>query len=1195
MTLGEVFRFEVEYRVRQPSTWVYALVLFGIPFLLMHAINGSSQYLNAPVMVMQASAILGSIGMLVTAGIFGDAASRDVQTRMHSLFYTFPIREAHYLGGRFLGGLLVNAILVMGVPLGLLVASLMPYMSAGKFGPVQLDAYVQTYVLILLPNVIIIGAFMFAAAALTRQALATYLGGLALFLLGALAAEFTTALGSATLEALLGPFGGGAISLTTKLWTPAEQNSRLIGWPTVMLLNRALWIGIAALAFALLVARFRFAHPSGVALRRWWRRRAVVDTAPDRLAPVHPVSQASAAGRSFDFGGRVRQTIAVAARGWREIAATKAFLLILAGAMVIVFTAGWNVGTEIFGTESWPVTHLIAGTVLSSFLPPVIALLVAVLAGELVWREREVGMGDIAAVTPVPNSVALLGRFLALVAMLAALQLAFMGAGMILQALQGYTRFEIPVYLKLLFGIKLVDYVLLAALAMAAHVIVNNKYLGHVIVVVYFVSTMVSGLIGITNRMVIYGSDPGWVWSDLNGLAPFIAGLVWFKLYWAAWALLFALLASLFWVRGRELGLRRRLALARQRLQGSAMRAAAVALTLIVALGGFVFYNTNVINEYSTPEEIAAGKAEYERKYKRFDDAPSPTLFAARMNVELYPAKRAAEVKGTFRLVNRADRAIDSIHVLPSMQVDTRVVSFDRGVRLVVDDSVLRYRIYALERPLAPGDSIAMTFELVHRPRGFRNAGAATDVTPNGAYIEGNWLPVLGYSPGRELLDETKRRELGLPPRKVAPSAGDVETRTGVKPVQLVDVETFIGTDPRQTAVTPGTLVREWTEKGRRYFHYKTDQPIRYGGAVLSAEYAVRRDTAEGVALAVYYHPTHDVNVDRMIRSMRASLAYYSEQFGPYQYKELRVVEFPRYASFARAHPHTITFSEGGAFLTRVDSGDVDRTFFVVAHETAHQWWGGQVIPASAPGAGFVSESVAQYSSMMVLETSYGAEMAREFYDFNMDKYFEGRSVYTNREVPLLDVVNQSNVYYFKGGVAMYTLRERLGADVLNGALRRFRDKYAGPNAPPPTSRALYAELRAVTPDSLKPLLSDLFEHITIWDVSTDSAKAEPVEGGAYRVTLFVDASKARADSIGNQTPVEMHDLVEIGVFAGNPSGGSPGEPLYVKQHRIRAGKQAIVITVPRQPARAGIDPYRKLIERERDDNAGEIATSRPK
>jgi hypothetical protein len=402
-------------------------------------------------------------------------------------------------------------------------------------------------------------------------------------------------------------------------------------------------------------------------------------------------------------------------------------------------------------------------------------------------------------------------------------------------------------------------------------------------------------------------------------------------------------------------------------------------------------------------------------------------------------------------------------------------------------------------------------------------------------------------------------------------------------------METVIGTDARQIAVTPGTLVRAWTENGRRYFHYRTDEPVRWGSPVLSAQYAVREASWNGLPLRVYYHPTHDVNVDRMVESMQASLAYYSEKFGPYQFRELRIVEFPRYASFARAHPHTIAFSEGSAFLTRVDSGDIDRTFFVVAHETAHQWWGGQVIPAAVPGAAFVSETMAQYSSMMVFETAYGPEMARRFYDYNMNLYLQNRGVYTNREVPLLDVVNQAYVYYFKGGVAMYMLRERLGADVVNGALRRFREKFAGANAPPPTSRALFAELQGVTPDSLRPLLSDLFEHITLWNVRTDSAHAEPVNGGGYRVTLFVDASKARADSIGRQTPVAMDDAVEIGVFGGPKLDGSPGEPLYLEQQRIRSGKQTIVVTVPRLPTRAGIDPYRKLIDRDRDDNVAEV------
>ena len=223
--------------------------------------------------------------------------------------------------------------------------------------------------------------------------------------------------------------------------------------------------------------------------------------------------------------------------------------------------------------------------------------------------------------------------------------------------------------------------------------------------------------------------------------------------------------------------------------------------------------------------------------------------------------------------------------------------------------------------------------------------------------------------------------------------------------------------------------------------------------------------------------------------------------------------------------------------------------------------------------------------------------MAREFYDYNMNEYLRGRSVYTNREAPLLDVdAARGTCTTSRARVAMYTLRERLGADAVNGALRRFREKYAGADAPPPTSRALTRSCKAVTPDSLKPLLSDLFEHITLWDVRTDSGEGRAGRGrGVPRDAVRRRVEGARRqhrqpDAVGDGRPRRDRRLRRQPRVSG-----SPGESLYLKQHRIRAGKQAIVIIVPRQPTRAGIDPYRKLIERERDDNVGEIGTSPPK
>ena len=282
-----------------------------------------------------------------------------------------------------------------------------------------------------------------------------------------------------------------------------------------------------------------------------------------------------------------------------------------------------------------------------------------------------------------------------------------------------------------------------------------------------------------------------------------------------------------------------------------------------------------------------------------------------------------------------------------------------------------------------------------------------------------------------------------------------------------------------------------------------------------------------------------------MMRSMKASLEYYTAQFGPYPDTQLRIVEIPRYGRFGRAHPHTISFTED-IFLSRVKEGEFDQTFFGTAHEIAHQWTG-QMRSAK----GVLSESLANYSAMMVTEKTFGAEAGRRVYAYQMDRYLRQRAA-RSRDVRLLDVTDQAYIFYGKGAIVMYMLREQMGEERVNTALRRLLEKHRGVS-PHPTAYDLYAELRAVTPDSLQSLLVDLFETITLWDVKTERAVVEPTGTGEYRVTIDVVAKKMRADSVGKETEVPMDDLVDIGVFA---PGGDKGlcEPLYLKRHRIRSG-----------------------------------------
>ena len=163
-----------------------------------------------------------------------------------------------------------------------------------------------------------------------------------------------------------------------------------------------------------------------------------------------------------------------------------------------------------------------------------------------------------------------------------------------------------------------------------------------------------------------------------------------------------------------------------------------------------------------------------------------------------------------------------------------------------------------------------------------------------------------------------------------------------------IDFETVVSTSPDQIALAPGYLQREWTEDGRRHFHYKMDAPILGLVAWLSADWQVARDRWNDVNIEIYHHRTHRYNVDRMIDAVKKSLDYLTGEFAPYQHRQVRIVEFPRYRGFAQSLPNTIPYSESIGFIARLDEDDdeaIDYVFYVTAHEVAHQWWaapGGQ-------------------------------------------------------------------------------------------------------------------------------------------------------------------------------------------------------------------------------------------------------------
>jgi ABC-type transport system involved in multi-copper enzyme maturation permease subunit len=990
-------------------------------------------------------------------------------------------------------------------------------------------------------------------------------------------------LGQPEVALLMDPIGMFAImnAMMTE-WTIVEKNVRMFTLEGPMLWNRLLWIGIALGTLAFTYLRFRFAHRTAIdPWSRLTRRFTGTVPVPDAAAPARIAISVPHARQSFGFATHVRQTLAIARSSFWMVAKSPAGLFLLAVfpmfLVLVVVVESYHWGIPLLPPTGFILDKYITASLTQfSDYRVIVPLLIIFLAGELVWRERDARLNESVDATSVPEWVLFLGKFLGLGLVLAALMTMVTAAGMIAQVLMGYYDFQVGLYLQILFGLQLPEYLLFALLALVVHTVVNHKHVGMLVALTAYFLMIFSSFLGVEHNLLVYGSGPGWSFTDMRGFGGSVGPWLWFKLYWAAWALLLAVVARLLWVRGREGGFGTRLHIARRRFTRATAGVAALAAGLILTLGGFIFYNTNVLNEYITDDELVERRAEYERRYGQYEGIPQPQRAATNLNVEIYPDRRAATIRGRYLLVNRDEVPIESVHLEPAFYVKTRM-SFDRPARVVVADDVRGHFIYALEEPLQPGDSMTLNFEVLFEPRGFGNGGASMAVVENGSHFTSGALPVIGYQPLRELWSADDRRKQGLPRQVTLPPPGDIDPRVAAGPAATF--EAIVGTDDDQVAVAPGELRRTWSEAGRRYFHYVSDVPINGTEVFFSADYSVHRERWKDVDIQLFVHPGHMKHLERLLRSVRASLDYFSVQFGPYPYPFLQIIEQPgNFRGMGVDGSGVITGGEG-IFMLDPQGEGFDAIFEIVAHEMGHQWWGMQLKPAFAEGGGVISESLAWYSAMQLVKNVKDREALRRFMSWmrQPNPWPPSRT-----GLPLLRAMDPW-ANYRKGPYAFHALSEYIGEERVNRALRTLVEKKTSEGSLA-TTLDMYRELQAVTPDSLKPLLHDLFAVNTFWTFDTKRATAVQTEAGAWQVTLEVEARKVVADSAGVETELPMNEWVEIGIFAAAEPGEVLGRPLYVQKHRIRSGRQTITVMVSDRPARGGIDPY-NLLDWEEGDN----------
>ncbi|MGI4828142.1 MAG: ABC transporter permease/M1 family aminopeptidase [Janthinobacterium lividum] len=1196
--------FELKFRLKSVSTYVYFAMWFLLSFLAIAAedfINtgNGKQLLNGPYSTTTLYSFFSFFGILVLAGIFGPAVLRDFQRDTYQLIFTKPITKVAYLGGRWLGSFLTCVFVFSGMVFGEWAGTYAPWADHTRIVHGHLWWYWQPFLSITVVQIFFIGSLFFMVAALSRKIFIVYLQGVALFLLYLIFVNAFSA--TRSLEhfwsGILDPIGLQLTDVVARYWTVAEKNSRLLSWTGVMLYNRLLWIGVGITS---LLATYRFFPLSAEALttRSQGRRAArarVTGTADEPKSGKRSLVAARLPNvqQSFGRGLGWRQYVSLTRLHVRNITRELPFWAILILLAVFSLAAGYFVGQNRDATV-YPVTFLMLQSVEgnSQLFLYIIATLYA---GELIWRERETRFAGIHDALPLRETTDWLGKFTAVVLVELGLLVVSMLCGVFMQTVRGYFHYEFLQYFQELFLIVFPQILGFTLIAFFVQTVVSNKFIGHAIVVAVFLAQIVLFRFGLENTLMVPGQVPTYTYSDMNGYGHFVPAILWSLMYWTAIFAVLGVLSMALARRGAEDSLRHRMHLLQQRLPPLLPATAVFALVAVLS-GAWFYYNAHVLNEFLTSKQRRDIQADYERDFRKYRTLPQPKIISVDAQVDLDPDHRAFSGSGHFVLQNKTSEPISQIHITDQQQ-SVADVSFDRPFHRVLQAPRNIYAIYQLDQPLKSGEQMNMVFKVGYHSHGFRDGNERPELAYNGMFFDYGYFPFLGYNENIELDDPRRRREEALPVlESLAPRNDPYWSRTSLFTTDSdwIRFHTVVSTPDSQIALAPGYPVRDWHSNGRHYYEYSMgDQPILDFFSYVSGRYAVKRTTYKGVNIEVYSAPQHPYDVDDMIAASKAGLDYYQANFSPFQFKQFRILEFPRYRTFAQSFPNTVPYTESG-FLGRVrdPAKDIDFTYFVTAHELAHQWWGHQLLGGHVAGSNMMSESLAEYSALRVMEKRYGEASMHKFLSHELDGYLRGRSGETRREYPLSQVQRETYVWYEKGSMIFYALSDYIGEDKLNGALHNFlmANRYANASdaqdQPYPDTLKMEAVLRAATPPELQYFIDDSFEKITIYDNKAVTATSTKQSDGKYLVTVNVQGGKKYVDGSGNETDTAMHDYIDVGVMSGKKG---EEQPLAVRKEWITGVPQTFTFVVNALPTRAGIDPYNKLIDRNGDDNEVDV------
>ncbi len=1166
-----LLQFEVFYQRKQRAFPLFVLFFFALGmFIGQQGFAPKGVDFNSIYQVYFHTSIfsLGSVFVIMFFAI--SSMLRDKSYQMDGLVFSSSIKKSHYFYSKFLGTFFFSVLSFTPFLIGYAIGNSFPGLDFERVGEFQLLTYVQPWFYIVLPNIFICTTILFSVSALTKSSLATYVGAVFVYMLyfvssiylnsPIIAQSVPASPENMVMAAIADPFGIAAFIEQTQYWTAFQKNNQLVSFSGLFLKNRIIWVVASLILLLVAFGCFSFsASTKKVKKQKTLNKTNTPLIAYKSNTPVH------------NLKGQLKAFISLLKLELQGVFKSLPFIAIM---LIWVFIVSSQLYARIirgedYGVSVYPFTNKLIELIVNP-LTFFSLILILFYSAEIVWKERSLNFNLIVDAIPIKNWVFFLSKFTALLALPFILIVSGIVTCIAFQVGSGYTNLEFPVYASMFYyyGLPLAVYCMIAFFV---NNLVKNKFVGMGLFGLIVLSSIKSDVLGLEHPLTSLGFMPRVSYSNVRGFYDGPHLFHHLAIYWMAFGLLLTAISFKMWNRGLVSDFKEKI----QHLKNNTKSNQIVFSILIMVFfgaAGIVFYNTNIVSEYTTIKDQLDFRETYERNYKSYENLERPFPVSRKTKVDFYPKQGVYSVEADFMLKNKSEHPLSEIFI--TERIPLTHVGIEGG-KLIERNSDMGIYLFQFENAIKPNDSVQLNFKLKQELKGYDEDYA---IVENGSYLmHRSFEPILGYTTSYEIKNNLEREKRGLARRvEEVATEGHVILEEVKNEKQIF--ETIVSTDNNQIALSSGSLLKHWSENNRNYYHYKTDGKVLPSFAYFSGDYATRTISHNGISIEQYYDQNHGFNIENIEQSVVHTLDYCEENFGKFPFDHVRIAEVPSHWNFGGfAHPGMICMVEDNLYLSDVSD---ENTFDLVAkrtiHEIAHQWWGHTLSPKPIAGGSLFVEGLAKYTEAVIMERLYGKRAIYTLSENARSRYFTYRAFDGNLEPPVYLIEGQDYISYGKAMTVLMALRDLIGEDKINHVLKSITDKHRNSKNLEVTTIDLLNELYAISSTEKHELINDWFKKVIRYDLKIEDAHISKKNNeGLFEVSIDLDTKRFLTNHDGSESEIGINEPIKIGLFGKHPKEYGVNEfPIHLSDYIFNKEQTQLIIKVKEKPSFVAIDAY---------------------